>query len=538
MGKTNTLVNKWLLACIAVFAAFYFFIFLTNNASAAGAGLDTADYIYFRIDTELDVLNDNGVTVTWSCGGGATSGSHDTYFGSVVEDGVVASDSDSLLNGIVKVASQSEENIGTNGSGCDVGETVTATVSLDGWITRTVTSSILDIANFAVGASQDYAVVVSGVADELGTALTLDGTTASATYNGTFASQSYSNYDGTWRKYIAATSDNTVTGGADGYVNRISSALTTTTTASQSVDFGTTDDSDLDESGLSFGHKVQVHEYQGTFALNKITTGTVTAGDSFGTTCTAGTGTNLGQWYCAVPLANTETSIKYSGASTLKVTTVTTADRTTGSDGQHLSTIAPQSNISGGGSYTEPSSSPTSTPTPTSTPVPTPTSTPTPTSIPPPIALDTPAAHNFVSLAALNIREGEVVSAAGSDDPDIYIPNEHGYKRLFLNPVIFGFYGHLGGFANVKSVVPTVRDTMVTSGLFRNCETDDEKVYGVETTGEDTGVLHWVNTTGDQAVADDPDFFKKVFCINSNEFNWYQKGSDYTSVNQIPTYSR
>ncbi|PIR41799.1 MAG: hypothetical protein COV30_01230, partial [Candidatus Yanofskybacteria bacterium CG10_big_fil_rev_8_21_14_0_10_37_15] len=57
-------------------------------------------------------------------------------------------------------------------------------------------------------------------------------------------------------------------------------------------------------------------------------------------------------------------------------------------------------------------------------------------------------------------------------------------------------------------------------------------------TGEDVGMLHWVNTTGEQAVADDPEFFKKVFCINTNEFNWYPKGINYTSVNQIPDYAR
>lgn len=136
------------------------------------------------------------------------------------------------------------------------------------------------------------------------------------------------------------------------------------------------------------------------------------------------------------------------------------------------------------------------------------------------------------------LREGDVISAAGSDDPDVYIVNEQGFKRLFLNPVIFGFYGHLGGFASVKNVSPATRDAFPTSGLFRNCETGDQKVYGVETTGEDTGVLHWVNTSGAQAVADDPNFFSKVFCINTNEFNWYAKGSDYTSVNQVPNYSR
>jgi hypothetical protein len=143
-----------------------------------------------------------------------------------------------------------------------------------------------------------------------------------------------------------------------------------------------------------------------------------------------------------------------------------------------------------------------------------------------------------VAPSDYGLKEGDTVSAAGSDDPDVYIVNEHGFKRLFLNPVIFGFYGHLGGFAKVKSVTPATRDAFVTSGLFRNCETGDQKVYGVETTGEDTGVFHWVNTSGSQAVADDPNFFKKVFCINTNEFNWYPKGSEYTSVSQVPSYSR
>ncbi|KKR13762.1 MAG: Filamentous hemagglutinin family outer membrane protein, partial [Parcubacteria group bacterium GW2011_GWC1_39_29] len=50
--------------------------------------------------------------------------------------------------------------------------------------------------------------------------------------------------------------------------------------------------------------------------------------------------------------------------------------------------------------------------------------------------------------------------------------------------------------------------------------------------------MHWVNTSGAQAVADDSNFFKKVFVINQTEFNWYNKGSDYTSVNQVPNYAR
>lgn len=138
--------------------------------------------------------------------------------------------------------------------------------------------------------------------------------------------------------------------------------------------------------------------------------------------------------------------------------------------------------------------------------------------------------------ADYGLLEGDVISAQPSD-PDIYIVNDWGYKRLFLNPVIFNFYGHIG-WASVKTVAPATRDAFGTSGIFRNCETGDQRVWGLEVTGEDTGVLHWINMTGAQAVTEDPQFFLKVFCINTNEFNWYAKGSDYTSLNQIPPYSR
>lgn len=198
--------------------------------------------------------------------------------------------------------------------------------------------------------------------------------------------------------------------------------------------------------------------------------------------------------------------------------------------------------------YVEPTATPTPSPVSTSSPQATPVLSPELTLI---VLANTPVGRGFISLSALNLREGNVISAPDSSDPDIYIVNDWGYKRLFLNPVIFGFYGHLGGFAGVKNIVSTARDTLVTSGLFRNCDPvkspsavtgqesiDSGRIYGLEVTGEDIGVLHWVNITGEEAVAQDPEFFKKVFCINNNEFNWYAKSYDYTSVGQIPDYSR
>lgn len=153
-----------------------------------------------------------------------------------------------------------------------------------------------------------------------------------------------------------------------------------------------------------------------------------------------------------------------------------------------------------------------------------------------------PSSYGFSGLSALGLKEGDVIRAvglpgqSGSDDNNIYIVNASGYKRLFLSPAIFGFYGHLGGFSKVRNTTTVVRDTMVTSGLFRNCETNDSKVYGLEVTGEDTGILHWINTSGVQALQDDSNFFKKVFCINTSELNWYQKGYNYGSVRDVPVY--
>lgn len=138
--------------------------------------------------------------------------------------------------------------------------------------------------------------------------------------------------------------------------------------------------------------------------------------------------------------------------------------------------------------------------------------------------------------AIINLpTEGSVISSVHFGDPDVYIVNERQYKRLFLNPRIFDFYGHIE-WKSIQSVTPGVRDVFTTSGLFRLY--GDDKVYCVEVRGEDMGVLHWVNTTGDKAVQDDPDFFEKVFVINRNEFEWYSKGVNYSSPNDCSDYSR
>lgn len=153
-------------------------------------------------------------------------------------------------------------------------------------------------------------------------------------------------------------------------------------------------------------------------------------------------------------------------------------------------------------------------------------------------ATQTPTPTGGVTPGQYGLREGDLVSAANSADPDIYIINQNGFKRLFLNPVIFSFYGHLGGFQNVKTISSSTRDAFKTSLYFKNCETNDPKVYAVQVTGEDTGVLHWLNLSQEQALQQDPFFNQKIFCINNNEYAWYPKGSEYTSLTQVPEYRR
>lgn len=206
---------------------------------------------------------------------------------------------------------------------------------------------------------------------------------------------------------------------------------------------------------------------------------------------------------------------------------------------------------SGGSTTSTPTHTPTSTPTntPTHTPTHTPTGTPdgtpdsTPTNTPTYTPTSTPASGSGVDLRDYGLHEGDIISSNYFDgDPDVYIVNERGYKRLFLNEIILSFYGHLS-FDKIINVSPKTRDVFETSGLFRNCETGDPKVYGVRISGEDTGTLGHVNLTGPQAVAQDPNFFNKIFCINNNEYKWYTNngttfGAPFTSLNQIPDYSR
>jgi len=147
--------------------------------------------------------------------------------------------------------------------------------------------------------------------------------------------------------------------------------------------------------------------------------------------------------------------------------------------------------------------------------------------------------HQNVALAdTIKLNEGELISSYAYDgDPDIFIINEYGYKRLFLNPVIFGFYGHLG-YAKVRQVEPSLKDEFKTASFYRNCEQSDPRVYALEVNGEDEGEVRHINMRADEVISQDGDFAHKVFCINKKELNWYRKASVITSLEAVKSYIR
>ncbi len=123
------------------------------------------------------------------------------------------------------------------------------------------------------------------------------------------------------------------------------------------------------------------------------------------------------------------------------------------------------------------------------------------------------------------LKEGDLIRAEG--DFDIFIINQYGYKRLFLNPAIFEMYGHLGGWEDIKTVSPDVRNAFITSTHYRY--SDSPKVYHLEVTGEDVGTLRWINMAADNFQAQGGTS-NAIFTINKSELDWYPKGANMTSL--------
>ena len=123
------------------------------------------------------------------------------------------------------------------------------------------------------------------------------------------------------------------------------------------------------------------------------------------------------------------------------------------------------------------------------------------------------------------LKEGDLIRA--ENDFDIFIINQYGHKRLFLNPVIFEMYGHLGSWDDVITVTSEVRDAFITSSYYGYIE--DDKVYHLEVIGEDTGTLHWINMKAEEFL-DQGGKPEAIFIINKDELDWYPKGAERTSL--------
>src|SRR3989344_269401 len=95
------------------------------------------------------------------------------------------------------------------------------------------------------------------------------------------------------------------------------------------------------------------------------------------------------------------------------------------------------------------------------------------------LAFSSAQAHVVVYPHEVGLQEGNTVQINDASDPDVFIVNEHGYKRLLLSPQIFSLYGHLR-YGDIRRVGRDILEMFPTSALVRNCETNDPKVYALE----------------------------------------------------------
>lgn len=178
--------------------------------------------------------------------------------------------------------------------------TLTISAAKDGYVTNTANSFASD--RTAATESQvtaavstvRYAFKVTGVSNELGTALS-SVTLATGNSYGTSCTES----SGAW--YCAVPLADTgiaISAAKDGYVTDTATSFASdrTSAADSQVAAAVT--------SVDFAFKVSSITSEASEAL---TGGTVTTGDSYGTTCTESSGV----YYCAVPLANTGVAIQF-----------------------------------------------------------------------------------------------------------------------------------------------------------------------------------------------------------------------------------
>lgn len=394
--KNCTKPFKALISLVVVIA----FIFL--NIGSALAVIGEGD-IRFRIDDQFGTAITGGIS-RFKCSG-------DTVI--VVSDGS-GSDSNGSA-GIIDIASTSSNfTAESGGAGCDTNaESFTvASASFPGyiWTTANTLTSYSTTALSDSGSSLSFSLKATIVNQELGTALTVNGTIASASVVGKTTT-----YSGNAAYIPVKVSDGsfTVTAGADGYVNKTFTTITISSRSQQTVHFDDGSDAGANDwvgNALTFAVKMVltvVNRFGGTFS-NK-TGATVTAGNDLGTSCTDNVS---GSYYCAVPLSHTATTV----SATLQgygTNTATYTDRTVGSDAQGSTTITiTEGGAGGGGSYVEPTPTPSATPTASATPAVS-TSTPAPTLSVTPGPAVSPTATPAVLVKAILFRK--------ASDPKVYV---------------------------------------------------------------------------------------------------------------------
>ncbi len=286
----------------------------------------------------------------------------------------------------------------------------TLTVGAPGYVNKSqaVTPTAKSQTAVTISNQLPFTIKVNSLKDELGNAITLNGTTASASIP-TFTTQ-YSG--GAAYLPVTGTSAQTLTGGANGYVNQTVS-VTPNKTVQSIVQVATGGVGDFNTSSLPFAYKFNVYTCCGT---NALTGAKVTAGDSGGTLCKE----NSGVYYCAVPPSNvaTKATASKAGYDNGTVSYILRASNATAQIiGGNIYPILNSSNGGGGGFFAASTPVPVSTPTPTPAVSPAVTPTPTPSPVQSPAYVPTPSTTPMPVSAKLFKR---------ASDPKIYVQKNDG----------------------------------------------------------------------------------------------------------------
>jgi hypothetical protein len=304
------LKNKVLSGMLVLMCAVFLFGSSSHLAHA------TAGDIQVTVTEEGDGAAVSGATVLVECTGGA----YTALTGSPTTNG----------SGVVLAAPQA-------GSSCDNGDAVSIQVAKDGYVTGTSALGTYTAASdpnpYAFSGLQ-FAYKVTGVTSE-GASAALAG--ATVTTGDTFGTTCVASGSAWYCAVPLANTGIAIKVAKDGYVTNSGTSFgadrVAATDAQQTASV----------SGVQFALKVTVANAFST----PVHGATVTAGDSFGTTCSENGSTGI--YYCAIPLANTGVIAKVVSTGNDTITTGYT-DRTVATDPQGVLTLT--TNVSASGNIT------------------------------------------------------------------------------------------------------------------------------------------------------------------------------------------